>query len=70
VVPSLALAQNQPPVADAGPDQSVFIGERAVLHGSATDPNNDPIVAWLWNVESSPEGSSPYLSRTDVPNPA
>ncbi|MHC4865586.1 MAG: ELWxxDGT repeat protein [Planctomycetota bacterium] len=65
----LATSMNRPPVADAGSDQSIFIGESTMLQGSATDPTNDPIVAWLWSVESSPEGSSPYISRTDLPNP-
>lgn len=42
----VTLAQNSPPIADAGPDQSIFIGEAAQLSGSAIDPDGDPIVAW------------------------
>jgi PKD repeat protein len=69
VIPALAAAQNSPPIADAGPDQSVFVDAVAVLQGSATDPDNDTIVGWLWSVESAPQGSSPYISWTDIPNP-
>ena len=60
-LPSVALAQNQPPVADAGEDQTVFLGSSANLHGTAIDPDDDPIVGWIWEIESSPAGSTPLL---------
>jgi len=60
-----ALAQNRPPVADAGPDQSIWTNESTILLGSATDPDNNLIIGWLWTIESQPVGSVPYLSSPD-----
>jgi len=68
-LPVTALAQNQPPVADAGEDQNIFTGDYTLLDGSATDPNGDAIIAWLWTIESSPAGSSPYISNPWGPDP-
>ncbi len=38
-----ALA-NEPPVADAGPLQTIYLGDSVTLHGTATDPDGDPII--------------------------
>ncbi len=67
VFPALALAQNTPPVVDAGPDQTMFSGNSVVLQGSATDADGNDILFWLWTVESAPPGSSPVF--TDPGNP-
>ena len=39
--PTLAMAQvvNNPPVADAGPDQTIYLGDSVTLYGSAYDPD-------------------------------
>ena len=66
--PALALAQtNQPPIVDAGPDQTIFLGEAAFLEGSATDPDGDAIVSWLWTIESAPEGSAAIVFNPQSP---
>jgi len=52
LLPAAALAQNQPPVADAGPDQTIFLNESVTLQGSATDPDGHPIVT------EAPEGQA------------
>ncbi|HXK25748.1 MAG TPA: hypothetical protein VMS55_23970, partial [Myxococcota bacterium] len=44
-VPLLALASS-PPIADAGPDQSIDTGDTAILNGSATFPDGTPIIGW------------------------
>jgi PKD repeat protein len=68
VVPVMALAQNNPPVADAGEDQTIFVNDSVTLQGSATDPDGHPIVGWEWEVVSAPPGSSSNLSAATTPN--
>ena len=64
-----AMAQNAPPVVDAGEDQTVYRGESTLLDGSASDPDGNPILFWLWTVESAPAGSSPLISDEGIPDP-
>jgi hypothetical protein len=45
-------------VANAGPDRNAYTGVAIVLQGSATDLENDPIVAWQWFVDSAPAGGA------------
>ncbi len=60
-------APNEGPVANAGPDQSVDVGDRVVLNGMASyDPDNDPLT-WSWTMISVPGGSGAFL---DNPNSA
>jgi PKD repeat protein len=61
-LPSFAWAQNQPPVANAGVDRSVYTGAAVNLVGSATDPENDPIEWWWWSVTSAPSGANYLLT--------
>ena len=56
-IPVYAPSGNQAPVTDAGEDQTALVGEFIGLQGSAADPDGDPVVDWLWSVESSPAGS-------------
>jgi Putative Ig domain/Bacterial Ig domain len=44
---------NQPPTADAGPDQGVNEGETVNLSGSGTDPDNNPLT-FSWSQSSGP----------------
>jgi PKD repeat protein len=62
LIPIAVLAQNEPPVADAGPDQSVYTGDSAVLQGTATDPDDNPIIYWHWVVVDAPTNSTWFLS--------
>jgi len=68
LLPGLASAQNQRPIADAGGDRTAFTNQGITLYGSATDPDGDEIVAWHWTLLSQPPGSfadlSPVSSRT------
>ena len=57
--PATALAQV--PVVDAGPDQTIYLGDSAALHGTAT---GDPI-SWQWEVISAPTGSNYTLLGAD-----
>ena len=40
----LPTTHNSPPLANAGPDQSVFLGDTVIVDGSAsTDPDGGPL---------------------------
>lgn len=50
---------DNPPVADAGPDQNIYLGESAQLDGSAsTDPDGYELVSYNWTFTSTPAGSN------------
>ena len=68
ILPSTALAQNQPPVADAGPDQRIYTGDSAALNGSAYDPDGHPIVEWIWTMEATPDNAQWTLLDASMPN--
>ena len=54
--------QNAPPVADAGPDQTLVVGQNAVLDGSeSSDPEGDAL-AYAWTVTDRPPGSIAELT--------
>lgn len=53
--------ENDGPVPNAGPDQSVDVGDRVVLNGSASfDPDDDPL-QFSWALISVPQGSAAAL---------
>lgn len=56
--------QNTAPVANAGPDQSGFVGDPIHLNGSAsTDVDGDPLT-YLWSLVNRPADSTAELSDT------
>lgn len=66
-LPALA---NEAPIANAGPDQNVYLGDAVRLNGSASDPDGDAIVAWMWTLEFKPAGSMARLSNPSIPAPS
>ncbi len=69
LIPVVTKAQNNPPVAEAGEHQTIFLGDDVTLHGTATDPDGHPIVGWQWEVVSAPAGSNYNLSASTTPDP-
>ncbi len=60
-------APNVPPVANAGQDINVYLGELVSLDGSASfDPEGVPIAAYSWAIELAPASSDVSLNSTDT----
>ena len=60
---------NSRPVASAGPDQTVYVGNTVQLDGSGSrDVDGDPLSFW-WSFTSLPPGSTAVLSNPAVVNP-
>jgi len=62
VIVAAPLLVNQPPVANAGPNGTVLIGDLVTLNGGgSSDPESDPI-SYSWSLTTVPAGSSAALS--------
>ncbi len=62
-------AYNDPPTAEAGPDQNpVYKGQTASLSGSGVDPESQPLYP-TWSVISAPSGSTAQPVSTTIWNP-
>jgi RHS repeat-associated protein len=60
---------NSKPLADAGADQTVLVGQTATLDGSASsDADADPIT-FLWSLTQRPADSSTGLTNPDTDSP-
>ena len=58
----LSEVPNQPPVANAGSDQTVRIGQPVSLDGTgSTDPDNNIPISYAWSFVSRPAGSAATL---------
>ena len=67
---SFNVVANQPPLANAGLDQTVTEGDTVTLDGSgSSDPNSNPI-NFNWTLTSVPTGSSAALTGTNTVNPS
>ena len=65
---SCAVPLNAAPIADAGPDQSVSVGQMVTLDGTgSSDPDDDPIT-YAWTLDA-PEGSAAALSDPTLASP-
>ncbi len=52
-----SLATKVPPVANAGPDVTIYIGQPMLLDGSLSyDPDRGRIVNYDWQIVGTPEG--------------
>ena len=66
------VSTNLPPVADAGPDQYVRVGETVSFDGSGSyDPDGGVAdLTYSWSVDSYPAGTVPTLVGTDTMTPS
>jgi len=65
------VSSNVPPVAMAGPNQTVKIGTAVTLDGTGSyDPDHDTTLAFSWEVVSKPSGSTVTLSDPRGPTPS
>lgn len=55
------------PIANAGENQTIYLGDSTTLNGSATDPDGLAIVGWDWNVISAPADSFWDLAFSSSP---
>ena len=68
------IAPNAPPVAEAGPVQTVDEGDLVTLNGSFTDPNVEDTHTFLWHLQSSsgancvdvPDATTQSISFTPI----
>jgi hypothetical protein len=60
---------NSAPIADAGANQNVMLGETVTLNGNgSSDADGDPLT-YLWSITSQPAGSSVNLDNTQIEQP-
>jgi len=60
---------NSPPVADAGPDQTVFVGDTVTLDGTGSIDVDGDWLSYNWSFTSKPTGSTATLDTTDPLHP-
>ena len=65
----IGCLHNQPPVADAGENKIVFVGDLVELDGSASYDPESLIVEYKWELTQVPRGSQIHLEQFDGPNP-
>jgi len=62
------FGENDPPTANAGPDQSVELNALVTLDGSASSDPNGQSLTYQWDVVD-PGGNIVFLDNADSPNP-
>jgi len=65
----VVTTDNSAPVANAGPDQSVFVNDLVTLDGSASSDVDNNLLTYSWSMSSKPVGSTAVLSSTTAVSP-
>ncbi|MDH4290186.1 MAG: PKD domain-containing protein, partial [Aquincola sp.] len=60
---------NAPPVANAGANQNVLVGDAVVLNGSASSDANGDALTFAWALTSRPAGSNAALAGASTATP-
>ncbi len=63
------LGDNNPPLADAGEDQALTVGDIADLDGTASEDPDDDDLNWSWTILDRPEASETELHDPNSPTP-
>jgi hypothetical protein len=63
-------SSNTPPVADAGSDQTAYVGNQVTLDGGGSHDADGDAFTYAWSFASSPTGSAAVLKDANTPNPA
>jgi len=66
----LLTTENSPPVADAGPDQNVFVTDAVHLDGSGSHDVDGNLLSFHWSLTTRPMGSAAVLSDEAAVRPA
>ena len=61
--------ENSPPVASAGPDGSVPVGQQYLLNGAASYDVDGDSISYFWQILLAPPGSIANLTAVDTLNP-
>ena len=63
------ISSNTPPIANAGPDQTVTAGRTVALNGALSSDVDGHALTYAWTLLSRPAGSVAALSNASVVNP-